>query len=94
MNQEIELTGAKSPRLQLLTERCDELSDVAGNRLGRADRLAENPADLDDRRFSDRIDRLCGFSERLIYTPANLQAEAKSQRRARLVDQFADQLEA
>jgi hypothetical protein len=56
--QQIEAPRSQSFRRECLAQRDDQLAGVAADGFGRADRLGEHAAHLDQVRQADRIDRL------------------------------------
>ena len=85
---------AEAFRLERLAELDDQLAGVAGDGLGRADRLGKGAAHLDEVRRAHRIDRLAEPSHGLIETAAEFGTEAQGERRAGFCQQIADALEA
>ena len=92
--EKVEAPGAEALRVERRAELGRQLADVAGDRLGGADRLGEGAARLDQVGRADRLDRLGQLAEGLVEAPAELRAEAQGERRARLREQVADPLEA
>lgn len=91
---EIEALGPQSLGPQSGAELDDQLADMAGDGLCRADGLREIALHLDQLVGSDRLDRLAENPEGLIDAATELRPEAQSKRRARLREEVADPLEA
>ena len=94
VKKQIEAFGAKAFGLQHLAQLDDKLAYIAGDRLGCGDGLAKTLAHLNKIGWTNGIDRLADTSHDLIEATAKFRTEAKRERRARLVHQFADTLEA
>jgi hypothetical protein len=90
----IEALCAESPGLQFLAEQNDKLGSIARDGFRCGDRLREDAAHLDKVGRTHGIDRLADPAQGLIEATANLGAKAQRQRRAWLVRQFADAIEA
>ena len=86
--------SAEAACLQTFAELGDELADVTGDGLCRADRLGEGTAYLYEIGRADRLDKFGCNAQGLIQTSAQFGAEAKSERRARLRQKIADRSEA
>lgn len=93
MKEKIEPPRAEAPALQFNAQGLNQLAGVAGDSLGRADRLAEDATRLDDLRRAEWFDRLRGIAKRLVETATDFRTKSQRQGRARLIDKIADPFE-
>jgi hypothetical protein len=92
---QVEPARAEAPASSSAAQSCrDQLADIAGDGLGRADRLGEGAADLDQLRRRTGSIGSRRIAQRLVEAAAELGAEAQGQRRARLRQEIADAAEA